>query len=82
MRVDDSESQTNTLMEVCVNLPAGLLVEQVELRFHNDKRAQIYDKYLRLVGVTRRSMIRKEVLEQENKFGEDIQISTEELSEE
>jgi hypothetical protein len=66
-------------MEVCVNLPAGLLVEQVEVRFHDDQRAKVCDKYLKLVGVTKRSMIRKEALEYERKVGDDVQITVDEL---
>lgn len=60
------------MMEVCVNLPYGVMVEQVELKFHSDQRSKVYSKYLKLLGVTKRSMVRKEELEQQNRIGDDI----------
>ena len=71
------------MMEISFNLPVGLLVEQVEVKFNKDENKQeMFSKYLRLLGITKRSVIRKDELSREAKMGNDIDLTVNELTEE
>jgi len=64
------------MFEVSMNLPVNVLVQQIEMKFTNEaKRYGLLSKYLRIAGVTKRSVIRKEELERDSRAGDDIQLT-------
>lgn len=67
------------MIELSVNLPVPTLIEQIELNFHQEEQKfALAGKYLKLAGVTKRQMVRKTgAREEENRIGEDIQITVE-----
>lgn len=60
----DLVKSNSCAMELSINLPVGLLVDQIELKLHSEsKKADLFSKYLKLVGVTKKSVVNSEDLE-------------------
>ena len=49
------------------------MIEQIELKF--TKKFELFQKHLRIAGVTRVSVLRQEALDRETEVGQDIQLT-------
>ena len=57
-------------MELQISLPHHTLVEQVDLRFtQNKEKFELFKKYLKISGITKSSVLRKDALERDFKIG-------------
>ncbi len=54
-------------MEIQINLPYNTLVEQVDLRINQNKFG-LFKKFLKISGITKSSLIRKEAMERDFKI--------------
>lgn len=60
-------------MEIQINLPLQTMVEQVEMKLnHNQDKLELFKKYLKVSGLTRTSVLRKEAIERDSQIGPDI----------
>ena len=56
-------------MELQINLPSQTLVEQVEVKLSQaSERYDLFRKYLRIAGLTRSSVLRREALERDSQI--------------
>lgn len=63
-------------MEIAINLPVQTMVEQIEIKLNsNAEKFDLWSKYLKISGVTRSSLLRKEALERDAIGGQDIQMT-------
>lgn len=58
---------SNYFMEIQINLPYNTLVEQVDLRINQNKFG-LFKKFLKISGITKSSLIRKESMERDFKI--------------
>lgn len=72
-----TQEWSDCMLEVSINLPVTVLVEQIEMKF-NSKKQSLFSKYLKVCGVTNRSILRKEELD--DRLTDDIQLTVNELS--
>lgn len=64
-------------MELQINLPVQTMIEQIELRFSpSAEKFDLWGKYLKISGVTRSSVLRREAHEKDAIAGQDIQMGT------
>jgi hypothetical protein len=63
-------------MELQINLPTQTLVDQVEVKLGQAaERYELFRKYLRIAGLTRSSVLRKDALERDSQITQDIQMT-------
>lgn len=63
-------------MEIQINLPLQTLVEQVEVKFGQaPERYDLFRRYLRIAGLTRSSVLRRDALERDSQITQDIQMT-------
>ena len=63
-------------MEIQINLPVQTMIEQIELRFSpGAEKFELWAKYLKISGVTRSSILRREAHERDAIGGQDIQMT-------
>ena len=75
-KTQEGREAARHLMEVQINLPLQTLVEQVEVKLSQaPERQELFRKYLRISGVTRSSVLRREALERDSQITQDIQMT-------
>lgn len=68
------EGDRQFMMELQVNLPTQTLLECIELKF-NPEHFSLFQKYLKISGLTRSSVIRPAQIDRDGSISQDIQMT-------
>jgi hypothetical protein len=65
-----------SMVEVSINLPYQMLVEQIELKMNQQAgKFELLNKYLKVSGATKSSVVNKDAINRESRIGPDIQLT-------